>query len=75
MTLMLAGDRFFHENSFPYRSLPPVAKQYVLRLLFIEQPVSGETMRGWAKPEAVGKHKAAMERLDQLRVLLEAGGK
>jgi transcription initiation factor TFIIH subunit 4 len=58
-----------------YRSLPPVAKQYVLRLLFIEQPVSGETMRGWAKPDAVGKHKAAMERLDQLRVLLEAGGK
>ncbi|GAQ85685.1 putative Transcription factor Tfb2 [Klebsormidium nitens] len=57
------------------RSLPPIAKQYVLRLLFIEQPIAGETMRGWAKPEALGKHNAAMERLDQLRVLLETGGK
>ncbi|CAI5990958.1 unnamed protein product, partial [Closterium sp. NIES-64] len=52
------------------RSLPPLAKQYVLRLLFLTDPVPAALVADWPKPEAHSKHKAALDRLQQLRLLL-----
>ncbi|CAI5494039.1 unnamed protein product, partial [Closterium sp. Naga37s-1] len=51
-------------------SLPPLAKQYVLRLLFLTDPVPAALVADWPKPEAHSKHKAALDRLQQLRLLL-----
>eukprot|EP00897_Mesotaenium_endlicherianum_P003506 jgi/Mesen1/3183/ME000184S02247 len=53
------------------RSLPPVAKQYVLRLLHIEAPITPAHFQNWARPDALSKHRVALERLEQLRVLLQ----
>ncbi|GJP34082.1 hypothetical protein CLOM_g18549 [Closterium sp. NIES-68] len=52
------------------RSLPPLAKQYVLRLLFLTDPVPAALVADWPKPEAQSKHKASLDRLQQLRLLL-----
>ncbi|BBN14722.1 transcription initiation factor TFIIH subunit 4 [Marchantia polymorpha subsp. ruderalis] len=54
------------------RSLPPLAKQYVLRLLFVEAAVSSKSIQDWALPDALNKHKVAIDKLEQLRVLIEA---
>jgi transcription initiation factor TFIIH subunit 4 len=54
------------------RSLPPVAKQYVLRLLYVDQPLPSSTFDSWASVEGTSKHKVAIESLLSLRVLVEA---
>eukprot|EP00898_Chlorokybus_atmophyticus_P003892 jgi/Chlat1/4503/Chrsp29S04577 len=56
------------------RSLPPLAKQYVLRLLFVDASLPARTLQDWAQPTAAAKHRAALDRLRQLRVLLEEKG-
>ncbi|GBG87119.1 hypothetical protein CBR_g44575 [Chara braunii] len=53
------------------RSLPPLGKLYVLRLLHVEQAVGGKSLSDWAKPDAGSKHAFAVERLQRMRVLLE----
>ncbi|CAI7738345.1 unnamed protein product [Closterium sp. NIES-53] len=53
-----------------HRSLPPLAKMYVLRLLFLTDPVPATLVADWPKPEAHSKHKAALDRLQQLHLLL-----
>ncbi|KAL2619942.1 hypothetical protein R1flu_000147 [Riccia fluitans] len=54
------------------RSLPPLAKQYVLRLLFVEAAVSSKSMQDWALTDALNKHRVAIDKLEQLRVLIDA---
>ncbi|KAL3681904.1 hypothetical protein R1sor_024860 [Riccia sorocarpa] len=54
------------------RSLPPLAKQYVLRLLFVEAAVSSKSIQQWALTDALNKHKVAVDKLEQLRVLIDA---
>lgn len=51
-------------------SLPPLAKQYVLRLLWVENAVPLKSWQEWARPEALSKHQIAIDRLEQLRVIL-----
>ncbi|CAA6655661.1 unnamed protein product [Spirodela intermedia] len=53
------------------RSLPPLAKKYVLQMLFIDLPVSARTMEEWVLPDGSSKHKVAIDRLLQLRIFLE----
>ncbi|MCO5565017.1 hypothetical protein L7F22_018687 [Adiantum nelumboides] len=53
-------------------SLPPIAKMYVLRLLYIDTAVKSKLMDEWILPEYHTKHRVAMDRLEQLRVLLLA---
>lgn len=53
-----------------FRSLPPLAKQYVLRLLWVENAVPLKSWQEWARPEALSKHQIAIDRLEQLRVIL-----
>ncbi|MCO5547544.1 hypothetical protein L7F22_000994 [Adiantum nelumboides] len=55
-----------------FRSLPPIAKMYVLRLLYIDTAVKSKLMDEWILPEYHTKHRVAMDRLEQLRVLLLA---
>lgn len=61
-----------------FTSLPALAKQYLLRLLFVEGGIDRDTLNSWVIPSSQAKHASelAMERLFQLRVLIEgADGK
>ncbi|KAF3653522.1 putative tetraspanin-19-like [Capsicum annuum] len=64
-----------YDNSFIceaiLRSLPPLAKKYVLQLLYIDKPISAKTMEEWVLPDGFSKHKVAIDRLIQLRVMTE----
>ncbi|XP_015888991.1 general transcription and DNA repair factor IIH subunit TFB2 [Ziziphus jujuba] len=53
------------------RSLPPLAKKYVLQMLFIEGPVSATSMQEWVLADGVSKHQVAIDRLIQLRLFTE----
>ncbi|KAK6917534.1 Transcription factor Tfb2, C-terminal domain [Dillenia turbinata] len=50
------------------RSLPPLAKKYVLQMLYIENPISAKSMDEWLLADGYSKHKVAIDRLVQLRV-------
>lgn len=53
------------------RSMPPLAKKYVLQLLFIDVSVTGKMLEEWVLGDGLSKHKVAIDRLIQLRVLTE----
>ncbi|KZV53813.1 phytoene synthase, chloroplastic-like [Dorcoceras hygrometricum] len=53
------------------RSLPPLAKKYVLQLLYIDAAVSAKLLEEWVLADGLSKHKVAIDRLIQLRVLTE----
>ncbi|XP_020113267.1 RNA polymerase II transcription factor B subunit 2 isoform X1 [Ananas comosus] len=53
------------------RSLPPLAKKYVLQMLFIDFPVTAKSMEEWVLADGLSKHKVAIDRLLQLRVIHE----
>lgn len=53
------------------RSLPPLAKKYVLQMLYIDVPVTAKSMEERVLPDGFSKHKVAIDRLLQLRVFLE----
>lgn len=50
------------------RSLPPLAKKYVLQLLYIDVPVSAKTLEEWVLPDGLSKFRVAIDRLVQLRL-------
>lgn len=54
-----------------FRSLPPLAKKYVLQLLYIDAAVSDKLLEEWVLADGVSKHIVAIDRLIQLRVLTE----
>ncbi|KAI3964626.1 hypothetical protein MKX01_020443 [Papaver californicum] len=64
-----------YENTFiceaVLRSLPPLAKKYVLQLLYIDEPVTAKSMEDWVLTDGFSKHRVAIDRLIQLRVFLE----
>ncbi|CAD7699214.1 unnamed protein product [Ostreobium quekettii] len=55
-----------------FRSLPPVAKQYALRLLFVDpaEHVPAVVFDSWIKPEHRSKHDSAKANLTKLQVLI-----
>ncbi|KAG7670055.1 putative General transcription and DNA repair factor IIH subunit TFB2 [Nannochloris sp. 'desiccata'] len=61
-----------YENPFTclavFRSLAPLAKHYVLSLLFVED-VPQSLVASWALPSAYSKHSAAIDVLTRLQVL------
>lgn len=61
-----------------FQSLPPLAKQYVMRLLCLEGAVTRALLDGWVDPAAGARareaHRRAVRRLDRLRILLTAPG-
>ncbi|KAJ3692942.1 hypothetical protein LUZ60_012037 [Juncus effusus] len=64
-----------YESSFiceaVLRSLPPLAKKYVMQMLFIDSPLGAKSLEEWVLPDGLSKHKVAVDRLLQLRVFLE----
>ncbi|GMI93416.1 hypothetical protein like AT4G17020 [Hibiscus trionum] len=50
------------------RSLPPLAKKYVLQMLYIDAPVTSKSLQEWVLADGSSKHKVAIDRLIQLRV-------
>ncbi|KAL2627300.1 hypothetical protein AAZV13_07G164900 [Glycine max] len=65
-----------YENGFIceaiLRSVPPLAKKYVIQMLHIDVPVAAKLLEEWVLPAGVSKHRVAIDRLVQLRVFLEA---
>ncbi|KAK3145786.1 hypothetical protein QOZ80_3BG0257470 [Eleusine coracana subsp. coracana] len=53
------------------RSLPPLAKKYVLQMLYVSAPVAATALQEWILDEYATKHKVAIDRLIQLRVFVE----
>ncbi|XP_050215235.1 general transcription and DNA repair factor IIH subunit TFB2 [Mercurialis annua] len=53
------------------RSLPPLAKKYVVQMLYIDGPVLAKTLEEWLLPDGASKHKVAIDRLIQLRIFSE----
>ncbi|XP_076955519.1 general transcription and DNA repair factor IIH subunit TFB2-like [Bidens hawaiensis] len=58
------------------RSLPPLAKKYVLQMLYIDVPVTAALLQEWLLPAAdhapsTSKHRVAVDRLIQLRLFTE----
>lgn len=51
--------------------MPPLAKKYVLQMLYIDVPVPAKSMEEWVLPAGLSKHRVAIDRLIQLRVLAE----
>lgn len=51
------------------RSLPPLVKKYVLRLLYIDVPVTAKLLQEWELADGSTKHKVAIDRLIWLRVI------
>ncbi|KAI3736528.1 hypothetical protein L2E82_26355 [Cichorium intybus] len=64
-----------YENAFIceaiLRSLPPLAKKYVLQLLYIDVPVTASSFQEWVLADGASKHRVAIDRLIQLRVFTE----
>lgn len=58
-------------SDFILRSLPPLAKKYVLQLLYIDGPVLAKWLEEWVLADGASKHRVAIDRLIQLRVLTE----
>lgn len=52
------------------RSLPPLAKQYAMRLLYVEAAIPSKSLQDWSLPGSLTKHQVAIDRLEQLRVIL-----
>jgi len=53
------------------RSLPPLAKKYVLQMLYIDVPISAKLLQEWVLADGFSKHNVAVDRLVQLRVFIE----
>jgi transcription initiation factor TFIIH subunit 4 len=51
-----------------FRELPELSKQYVMRLLFLEQPLSQSVIDSWSHPSSNRSHNEAITRLKSLRV-------
>ncbi|CAM9500545.1 unnamed protein product [Ectocarpus sp. 6 AP-2014] len=56
------------------QSLPQLAKQHVMRLLFVEGPVGKGMLKSWVKKEYQRVHAASVRKLVSLRVLLPSAG-
>ena len=57
------------------RSLPSLAKHYVMRLLYVDEGIAREEMDAWVRPgkEHRDRHARSMLALKRLRVLVPAG--
>eukprot|EP00299_Pterocystis_sp_00344_P020117 c9900_g2_i1.p1 GENE.c9900_g2_i1~~c9900_g2_i1.p1 ORF type:complete len:179 (-),score=39.79 c9900_g2_i1:406-942(-) len=52
-----------------FRSLPALAQQYVMRLLFVDAPVTLRALGQWAKKTSNVEHSKSVSRLMDLKVL------
>lgn len=52
-----------------FQSLSPLAKQYVMRLLCLEEGVSYTLLESWVEPRFLPLHRRAIHKLESLRIL------
>lgn len=52
------------------QSLPPLAKQYVMRLVCVEVSISRELIKSWVADAFIRVHEDALDKLESLRVLV-----
>eukprot|EP00882_Tetradesmus_deserticola_P017582 GHRQ01018834.1.p2 GENE.GHRQ01018834.1~~GHRQ01018834.1.p2 ORF type:complete len:166 (+),score=37.91 GHRQ01018834.1:813-1310(+) len=52
-----------------FRALSPLSKQYILRLLYVDDGVYQDSMRLWVVPGAESQHRNAVNQLEVLSVL------
>ncbi|CAN0910714.1 General transcription and DNA repair factor IIH subunit TFB2 [Linum grandiflorum] len=57
---------------FEIRSLPPLAKKYVIQMLYIEGSVTAKLLEEWVLADGLTKHLVSIDRLVQLRIFNEA---
>eukprot|EP00744_Colponema_vietnamica_P021476 GILI01030698.1.p1 GENE.GILI01030698.1~~GILI01030698.1.p1 ORF type:complete len:445 (-),score=89.02 GILI01030698.1:57-1391(-) len=57
-----------------FRSLPPVAQQYVLRLLYLDQPFAVKVLLPWVRQDAQSllQQRQALHKMVGLRIILQA---
>ncbi|XP_014208985.1 general transcription factor IIH subunit 4-like [Copidosoma floridanum] len=55
-----------------YRELPEIARHYVMRLLFVEQPVPQAVIASWCSKLHVDDHLAVVQALNELSIWKEA---
>ncbi|KAH9796942.1 General transcription and DNA repair factor IIH subunit TFB2 [Citrus sinensis] len=53
------------------RSLPPLAKKYVMQMFYIDGAIPAKMMEEWVLPDGFTKHRVAIDRLVQLRLFSE----
>lgn len=53
------------------RSLPPLAKKYVIQMLYADEAVPMKWIEEWVLPDGSTKHRVAIDRLVQLRIFSE----
>lgn len=53
-----------------FQSLPALAKQVVMRLLLLSEPVEAKIVLSWVKPDAVGDLKSCIAKVESLQILL-----
>ncbi|KAL8103771.1 hypothetical protein AgCh_028100 [Apium graveolens] len=67
-------DKLYH-NAFIceaiLRSLPPLAKKYVLQMMYIVDALTAKLMEEWVPAEGMSKHRVAIDKLVQLRLFTE----
>lgn len=66
--ILLLGDVFCDSFFFFKRSLPNLAKQYVLRLLFLEEGLPLSQVSAWNQTKDEKKHQLAVDRLIKLKL-------
>ncbi|KAG9441031.1 hypothetical protein H6P81_016885 [Aristolochia fimbriata] len=54
------------------RSLPPLAKKYVMQMLYIDVSVTAKSLEEQVLPDGFSKHKVAIDRLLQLRIFVQS---
>ncbi|OWM67852.1 general transcription and DNA repair factor IIH subunit TFB2 [Punica granatum] len=54
------------------RSLPPLAKKYVIQMCYIEETIPSKSLEEWVLPDGLSKHRVAIDRLLQLRIFSES---
>ena len=55
-----------------YRELPEIARHYVMRLLFVEQPVPQAVIASWGSKLYVEDHQKVLQVMNELNVWKEA---
>uniref|UniRef100_T1IVL1 General transcription factor IIH subunit 4 n=1 Tax=Strigamia maritima TaxID=126957 RepID=T1IVL1_STRMM len=54
-----------------FRELPELAQQYIVRLLFVEQPITQAVVTSWVNPQYYKEHQASVQALKNLQLWSE----
>ncbi|RWS14417.1 General transcription factor IIH subunit 4-like protein [Dinothrombium tinctorium] len=71
----LTLDKLYAESAIclaVFRELPPLAKHYTSRLLFVEQPIPTAVINSWVTQSALKEHNETIEMLKSLRIWSDA---